>query len=321
MDIRSSLKNNPPFLLVVLLAAHIVAILLNPAPLKSGRTFGSQVLMAIYQPVQSVLAIAGSGAGSMREKYLSLRDARAENTLLKAEVAKLESEKAILNEQVKIGDAVSKISNWKLDQSTPTIPARVIGRDTTTWYRTLIIDKGTASGIEKDQPVVAEGGLVGRVVTVSLNAARVLLLTDERHATGAGIAETTGSRILGIVQGTSNSYGKNNFRCDFKIVGGTGEKPKPGEDVITSGQDGFYPKGLLVGKVAPPLTPAENNPDVVPVQPAAPLNRLEVVGVIQISHDKIMAQMDELNRLEKEKEQQEIEKEKKKRQADQQKKK
>ena len=88
-----------PSLLVVLLAAHIVAILLNPAPLKSGRTFGSQVLMAIYQPVQSVPP-SPVPALAVCAKYLSLRDARAENTLLKSRSRPSSRRKAILNEQV-----------------------------------------------------------------------------------------------------------------------------------------------------------------------------------------------------------------------------
>ena len=97
MDIRTSLKNNPPFLLVVLLVAHLVVVLLNPAPGRIGRTFGAQVLMTIFQPFQSLATVMGSGLGGMREKYLSLRDSREENKQLVEEVAKLKNENVKLS--------------------------------------------------------------------------------------------------------------------------------------------------------------------------------------------------------------------------------
>lgn len=318
MDIRTSLKNNPPFLLVVLLVAHLVVVLLNPAPGRIGRTFGAQVLMTIFQPFQSLATVMGSGIGGMREKYLSLRDSREENKQLVEEVAKLKNENVKLSEGSKITAQAVRISNWKFDSTTQIVPALVIARDATTWYRTITIDKGSAAGIEKDQPVITIQGLVGRVVLVTPNASRVLLLTDEQHASGAAIGQATESRILGVVQGTSNSQGKNNLRCELKIVGGLGEKPKVGELIVTSGQEGFYPKGIPIGKVVQPLNPAETSPDVVPIQPEAQLGQLDVVGVMIISKQRIKAEVEELNRIEQGKEKEELEKDKQRKLADQQ---
>ena len=323
MDIRTSLKNNPPFLLVVLLAAHLLVVSFNPAPGQVGRRFGEVILMTLFQPVQSVLGLASSGVGGMKDKYLVLRDARAENVKLQAQVAQLETEKLKLQEHLRVVEQTSKITNLTLPQAAPIVPAQVVARDATIWYRTVVIDKGLASGIEKDQPVVTAQGLVGRVTAVALNSSRVLLLTDERHASGAAIGQAAESRVMGIVQGTSNSYGKSNLRCELKLVGATGEKPAVGEIVFTSGQDGFYPRGLIIGKVATPLNAAENSPDTVPIEPAAPLDKLESVGVVLISKEKIQAQKEELDKVEREKEQQEKERQKKaaeqkKKQAEQQ---
>lgn len=322
MDIRTSLKNNPPFLLVVLLAAHLLVVLFNPAPGQMGRRFGEVVLMTLFQPVQSVLSLASSGVGGIKDKYLVLRDARSENVRLQSQVAQLENEKIKLQEQLRLVEQTSKIVNVTLPQPAQIVPAQVVGRDATIWFRTVIIDKGLASGIEKDQPVITEQGLVGRVTEVAPNAARVLLLTDERHASGAAIGQAADSRVMGIVQGTSNSYGKNNLRCELRLVGATGEKPAVGEIIFTSGQDGFYPRGLIIGKVATPLNAAENSPDTVPIEPAAPLDKLESVGVLLISKEKIQAQREELDKVEREKEQQEKERqrkaaEQKKKQAEQ----
>lgn len=311
MDIRTSLKNNPPFLLVVLLAAHLIVVLFNPVPGQAGRRFGEAILLTVFQPVQSLLGLASSGLGGIKDKYLVLRDARAENERLQGQVAQLEADKLKLQEQLRVTEQTGKLLQSSLPQFTQTVPAHVVGRDATVWYRTVVIDKGFISGIEKDQPVVTAQGLVGRVTSVAPNAARVLLLTDERHASGAAIGQAADSRVMGIVQGTSNASGKSSLRCELKLVGATGEKPAVGETVFTSGQDGFYPRGLIIGKVVAPLNAAENSPDTVPIEPASPLDKLESVGVLLISKEKIQAQKEELDKVEREKEQQEKERQKK----------
>lgn len=311
MDIKTSLKNNPPFLLVVLLVAHLLVVAFNPAPGQVGRRLGEVVLLTIFQPFQSVLNLASSGVGGIKDKYLVLRDARAENVALKEQIAQLETEKIKLQEQVRAAEQTTKIASSVVPLAPPQVAALVVGRDPTVWYHTVIIDKGLLSGIEQDQPVVTPQGLVGRVISVALNSARVLLLTDERHASGAAIGQSSDTRVMGIVQGTSNAYGRSNLRCELKLVGATGERPNVGEIIFTSGQDGFYPRGLIIGKVATPLNAAENSPDIVPIEPAAPLDKLEVVGVLLLSKDKIQAQKEELDKMEREKEQQEKERQKK----------
>ncbi len=303
MDIKASLKNNPPFLLVVLLVAHLVVVMFNPAPGRVGRRLGELVLLAIYQPLQTVLALTSSGVGGVKDKYVVLRDARSENEQLRTQVAQLEAERLKLQEQVHLTEQTSKLLGLTLPMAARVVSARVVGRDATIWYRTVILDKGLTSGVEKDQPVMTDQGLVGRVETVTLNAARVLLLTDEKHASGA-VAQSSESRVMGIVQGTSNSYGKSNLRCELKLVGANGAKPAVGETIFTSGQDGFYPRGLIIGKVATPMNAAENSPDIVPIEPAAPLDRLETVGVLIISKAQIQAQREELDNFEREQEQQ-----------------
>ncbi len=267
--------------------------------------------MAIYQPLQTVLALTSSGVGGIKDKYIVLRDARAENEQLRAQVAQLEAERLKLQEQVRVAEQINKVANLKLPMSPRSVPALVVGRDATMWYRTVLIDKGLTSGIEKDQPVMTEQGLVGRIESVTLNAARVLLLTDEKHASGAAIAQSSVTRVMGIVQGTSNSYGKNNLRCELRLVGANGERPAPGETIFTSGQDGYYPRGLIIGKVVPPLNAAENSPDIVPIEPAAPLDKLETVGVLIISKAQIQAQKEELDKFDREREQQEKDRQKK----------
>src|SRR5262249_15046892 len=169
-----------------------------------------------------------------------------------------------------------------------------IGRDPNNWFKTVVIDRGSLQGVEKDQPVVTNEGLVGRVVSVSPISSRVLLITDERHGAGAVVAQTAESRLVGILKG------KNQSLCELKVITEVG-KLENGEQVITSGQDQLYPRGLLIGRVKNLTDPAVI-PAAIDVEPAAALQKLETVAVLLIPREEIRRQYEELVRAEKEKE-------------------
>jgi rod shape-determining protein MreC len=137
-------------------------------------------------------------------------------------------------------------------------------------------------------------GLVGRVIVVSPISSRVLLITDERHGAGAIIAQTAENRLLGVLKGKTQSL------CELRFLAAPG-KLENGEQVITSGQDQLYPKGLLIGRVRN-LNNSGVIPQAVEVEPAAPLEKLETVSVLMVSPEEISRQYDELIREEKEKE-------------------
>ena len=98
----------------------------------------------------------------------------------------------------------------------------------------------------RDQPVVTAEGLVGRVILVTPISSKVLLITDERFGAGAVTAQTAQSRLVGILRG------RDQFLCELRLVAAAG-KLENGEQVITSGQDQLYPKGLLSGHCLRPL--------------------------------------------------------------------
>src|SRR5262249_15396318 len=171
------------------------------------------------------------------------------------------------------------------------VSATVIGRDADEWFKTIVIDRGSFAGIKKDQPVVTAEGLVGRVISVSPISSRVLLITDERHGAGAVIAQAADKRLVGILKGRNQSL------CELKLVAAAG-KLENGEQVLTSGQDQLYPKGLLIGRVKN-LSDSGAFPTSVDVEPAATLQKLETVAVMLIPPEQIRRQYDELIKAEK----------------------
>jgi len=126
------------------------------------------------------------------------------------------------------------------------VPARIIARDSSTWWNTVRIDRGFEDGVEADQPVVTDTGLVGKTTTVSKNEAIVVLVTDESCRIGARIE---GTREQGIVTGFRVQENESEGLLQMNFLSKNAEI-EPGQLVITAGVvHGSFPPGLAVGRV------------------------------------------------------------------------
>lgn len=291
---KDKAKKNPRLLLVVLVIAHLILISLNRVPGQPDLRYLHVVMMASATPVQWVVSQSVSVVKSVWYGYFALRSAKRENDWLKTRNAELETQVIELREKGKLLDQINALNQSALVSAYPHVNASVIGRDADQWFNTIVIDRGSLSGVKKDQPVMTAEGLIGRVIVVSPISSRVLLITDERHGAGAVIAQTAENRLLGVLKG------KNQSLCEMRFLAAPG-KLENGEQVITSGQDQLYPKGLLIGRVRN-LNNSGVIPQAVEVEPAAPLEKLEVVAVLMVPPEEVRRQYDELIREEKEKE-------------------
>jgi rod shape-determining protein MreC len=281
---------------VVLLALHWVALSFNHIPSQGERRYAQAWLTVAFTPFQMVVAATTSKIGRVWKRYFWLRDLQLENERLRAQSVQLENELLKAKEAAQLGEQLRAIVNWQPPDSYPRVTARVISRDANQWFNSVVIDHGSFSGISRDQPVVTPEGLVGRVIEVSPLHARVLLMTDERFGAGAIIGQLADSHILGVLKG------RNSFLCEMKFVAGK-EKIGPGGLVMTSGQDGIYPQGLVIGHVTLVESGSPTLPAVIQIAPAAPLNKLDLVSVLMVTREQIRAGVDELLNQEKEKQQ------------------
>ena len=160
--------------------------------------------------------------------------------------------------------------------------ATVIAREYGTWTNTVVIDRGSASGLVKYMPVIVPEGLVGFVSEVYLDTARVQLITDPRTSVGA-IVQRPASRVVSLVQGSGSQPGT----LSFVNLSREADVLK-GDSLVTSGYGGVYPRGLLIGQVSEvtddPSTPARE----ARVAPAADFSRLEEVFVIMSQFERTM---------------------------------
>jgi len=151
------------------------------------------------------------------------------------------------------------------------IAAKVIGRDPTNWNQSLTVDTGRDQLVKIGYPVLEQNGVVGQVVAVGGSSSRVLLITDPASGVDAIVQ---GSRARGVVQGTGEG-------CHLEYVLSEDEV-KIGDRIITSGMDGIFPKGLLIGVVSD-VGPARKGGSMfqsITVQPTVNMNRLENLLII-----------------------------------------
>ena len=297
MQFVDKIKQDATRTLAVLLALHVVAVSFNRSTNRPDLYVGQVVLTTLAYPVQFFFVNGLGSFAKIRNHYFSLRDARGENEQLKAEITQLKQKLLEADDKAKVADQLNTYVKWRSGLNYPAIDARVVGRDATQWFNSVVIDQGTLAGVQKDMPVVTPEGLVGRVILALPLAARVLLLTDERHGAGAIIGQLVNSRLIGVVKG------KNSALCEMRFVTAA-DKVTADDIVITSGQDGLYPRGLTLGRVR--LTPgASGVASALEIAPSAQLNKLDMVAVLQVPKDQLRARVDEVVQHETEKQQQE----------------
>lgn len=120
------------------------------------------------------------------------------------------------------------------------VTARAVGDPGGPFVRTLILRTGVESGIGAGDPVLGESGLVGRIITVGRTSSRVLLLTDLNSRVPVLIA---GSRVRGILSGDNSPSPRIMYLPQSSEVA-------VGDRVLTSGDGGLFPPGLVVGTVS-----------------------------------------------------------------------
>jgi len=255
-------------LLAAVVLGHIILISAQVNS-RAGVPVLEQVTLGLFSEVQRAAAAAVDGVRGAWNGYVDLRGVQAENLALKAEVdalrVRLQEEHALAERSRQL----QHLLDLRDETSLSVVAAEVVGGGTSPDFQTVTIGKGTGDGLRTDMAVLAPEGVVGRVVTPTSRAAKVQLLIDRNAAAGAMIERT---RAQGVVLGTGDGL----LRMDYVAeVGGV----QVGDLVVTSGVDGIYPKGFVIGEVEA----VERTGDaykVITVRPAIDVRRLESVLVV-----------------------------------------
>lgn len=157
-------------------------------------------------------------------------------------------------------------------QDYKTIPAYVINKDITNYSKTIVINVGKQDGITENMTVIADAGLVGNVISVTNNTAKVQTIVDSASSTSAITSSTRDTMVCkGTIEET-NSVKAMYISIDSNII--------EGDSVETSGMGGIYPKGIHIGKIKK-VKQGQNKIDTtVQVETAVDFEKLETVLII-----------------------------------------
>jgi len=236
---------------------------------RSGVPILEAVTFGVFAEVERTISAGFSSVRRVWTGYAGLRNVQSENEVL---TRQLEAAQIALQQQRALADRTRNLERLLAlrDRSNlNTTAAEVIAAGATPDFRTLTIDKGTRDGVKSDMAVIAPAGVVGRIVIPSTRAAKVQLLIDRNAAAGAVVER---SRAQGVVTGS----GENRLRMDYVsevadvIVG---------DMVVTSGIDGIYPKGYVIGQVES-VEKSGTAYKTITVRPAGDFTSLEEVLVV-----------------------------------------
>lgn len=192
-----------------------------------------------------------------------------ENDVLRQEVR-------ALSETGRENIRLRELLNLKEHTAFHTVTARVIGRDSSNWWKSIQIDRGSNDGVRENLAVLNADGLIGKIVSVTHGEARVLLLSDPNCKVSALLQDT---REPGVASGSDAAFSFSPH-CVMTYVN-RDAKVKTGENVITSGLGGVFPKGIVIGTVTGvQLNKQTGMYQDVEIKPAVDFRRLEEVIVI-----------------------------------------
>ena len=265
------LRERRPEVLLIAVSA-LLFILMAVQVRGSGASGSERLLMRLLSPVVRLTAGVSGGLSGLWTGYVDLRDTRARNEELEAELTRLRVKAHETEETLRENERLKALLDLKRILPVDSIAAKVIGNRSLGLSRTLLVDRGSADGVRENMPVVVGDGVVGRVWTVASHLAKIQLITDSDAGTAVLVQRT---RVQGILQGRGDVF------CSMEYVS-QHDDVQVGDLIVTNGLDGIYPKGLPVGPVER-VAPGQGEMRIIAVTPRAKFNRLEEVLILMSS--------------------------------------
>jgi rod shape-determining protein MreC len=225
------------FALIGVIIAAALLLLVQIGAARSGKT--GPIIWAGSAVVAFVEDLASAAVNGVRDAggtVVSIPEMTKENTALRLQNGRLQAENARLTEQL-----AQSVAAAAVDPATNAYPAgveaRVIGFPPENESRSVTIDRGSRSGIQQDDGVVAAAGVVGRIEQVGPFSSTVLLVTDYTSRIPAVVRS---GRWWGIAQGNLTSVRLQYVSQDATL--------EPG-DVVVTGNGRSFTSGVPIGTI------------------------------------------------------------------------
>jgi len=278
--VRREVSSNKKIYVLVAAFTLVIILIFGAAKGKYQLPLSEKITMTMLAPFQGIMNSVSNGIRQGTTAIWEIATVYQQNKMLKSEVAQLREIQLNTTEITAENDRLRHILDYKQSAlQFDLVAAKVIARDPSNWTSTIVINRGADDGITKDMAVVTPEGLVGNVISVVKNSARVQLILDRRSSVG-GLVQRPESRVAGIIAGDNNNkmmVRMVNIPRDADIV--------EGDQIVTSGFGGIYPKGISLGEVVNIANDDGGLLKYAVLKPSVDFQRLEEVSVIVKSRE------------------------------------
>ena len=268
-----SLKKAKNLIILLFLIFCQLVLISIQVPMGDESNYFERTVFSVFSPINSGVVSIFQGIGNIWKSYFGLYKVQKDNQRMHEEVFQLNQENSLLRSILRTYKTEKEMLDLLLEFEGSIIPARIVGMDASNYWKSLVINKGSLDGVKKDMVVLdKKGHLVGRVVDpVSFKQSRVQMITDIQS--GVHVV-SEGKNVPGIINGLGNG------QCMLEYIHATDTSIVEGDKLITTGWDGIYIPGVLVGQV---LSVVENISlfKEIKVMPAFNIQELDLLAIIK----------------------------------------
>ncbi|MCG6928951.1 MAG: rod shape-determining protein MreC [Desulfofustis sp.] len=234
-----------------------------------GGRFGlsHQLTLELLGPLQSVSAKAVAAARTFWADYIDLLGVREENQRLKSVLESYEQDLATYREAYATYLRLQQELDFRKGTDFPPLTARVIGKDPSFWFHTIVVDRGENDGVVEGMTALNSKGVVGQVIHVSNNYSKVLLAIAPSSAIDVFVQK---NRVRGILKGA----GENGYKLHYVLKSADVAR---GDQIVTAGIGGVFASGIPVGTVTEVHRKQRGMFLDIDVEPSVDFQRLEFV--------------------------------------------
>ena len=272
--IRKLFNNKYFVILLSVTLILIVAMIFNIN--KSYETKANDnIVYKITMPVQKLFYNMSSGIRNFFAHFGDVYELEKENQALKGKITKLEDTIEKNNIYKVENERLREMLNLKdTYKDFELVAANVTGIDSSTWFLSLTIDKGTNHKLEMSDTVITNDGLVGHITDIGKDWARVTTILDSQSTVAVSVDRT---EDLATIDGDVDLALRGLCKMTFISKDST---LTVGDIAKTSGLGGVYPKGITVGKIIKIHPENKGVSQYAEIEPSVNFNRIYEVFII-----------------------------------------
>lgn len=267
-------KKNKSGILGIIITIVILILIVIFSNKETNTSFFENIANKLVMPVQNGLIYLKNKISGNSTFFTDINNLKSENQEIKDKNSKLEQSLRELenirteNETLKeYMGLTEKYGEYK------TIPAYIINKDISNYSKVIVINVGKDDGIEENMTVIADEGLVGHVISITDNTAKVRTIVDTSSSISCLMSTNKDSIVCKGTLDSNMELKAMYIPTDANLI--------QGDSVDTSGLGGIYPKGIHVGNVKRIVTGKNITDRYAVIETAVDFNKLNTVLVVR----------------------------------------